>query len=138
MKKLLIFLALITNAILFSQEQKTETAVPQYKEIVYKKAQFPGGDNAYRNELYRMIHGYMDLSTYAANGTFVFSFDVDVDGKVKNLKVTPKVKNSELFIEDMLFCMKKIKTKWIPATQDGKSVESKYSLKINFITDHLD
>ena len=68
----------------------------------------------------------------------MFSFEVDTDGKTKNLSVTPRVKNSEMFIDDMLFCMKRVKTKWKPATENGVPVKSTYNLKINFITDHFD
>ena len=85
-----------------------------------------------------MINGYIDLSKYAANGIFTFSFDVDIDGKAKNLSVTPRVKNSEMFIEDMLFCMEKIKTKWKPALANGVAVKTNYKIKINFISDHFD
>lgn len=138
MQKLFFICLLFISVALFSQDQKLENLTPQYTVVNYKKASFPGGDNAYRKELYKMIHGYIDLSTYAANGVFTFSFDVDIDGKTKNLSVSPKVKNSELFIEDMLFCMKKIKTKWTPATENGVPVKSKYTIKINFVTDHFD
>jgi hypothetical protein len=34
---------------------------------------------------------------------------VNPDGKIGNLDVLPKVKNSEMFIEDMEFAIKKIK-----------------------------
>ena len=54
-----------------------------------------------------MINAYIDIKTYAVNGVFTFSFDVQPDGKIKNLDVNPKVKNSELFIDDMLFCNEK-------------------------------
>lgn len=138
MKKNLLLFFMLSNILLFSQEQKSENTSSTYTVVNFKKAEFPGGDNAYRNELYKMIHGYIDLSTYAANGIYTFSFDIDIDGKTKNLNVTPKVKNSELFIEDMLFCMKKIKTKWAPATENGVPVKSRYTIKINFVTDHFD
>lgn len=105
MKQKILVIFLVFSTILYSQEIKSENLT----ETVSTIAEFPGGDNAYRNELYKMIHGYIDLSSYAANGTFTFSFDIDTNGKTKNLKVTSKVKNSELFIEDMLFCMKKLK-----------------------------
>jgi hypothetical protein len=43
-----------------------------------------------------------------------------------------------MFIEDMLFCMKRIKTKWKPATENGIAVKMNYKIKINFISDHFD
>lgn len=34
--------------------------------------------------------------------------------------------------------MKRVKTKWNPALENGVPVKSTYNLKINFITDHFD
>jgi hypothetical protein len=45
--------------------------------------------------------------------------------KSGNLDVLPKVKNSEMFIEDMEFAIKKVKKKWKPAMKDGQPVISK-------------
>ena len=105
-------MGLVIGVNVFSQAQ-TSPQKEQNQVVTSKKAEFPGGENAYRNELYKYINGYIDMSKYAANGVFVFSFDVDTDGKTKNLSVTPRVKNSELFIEDMLFCMKRVKTAFL-------------------------
>ncbi|WP_435523052.1 hypothetical protein [Chryseobacterium indoltheticum] len=54
-----------------------------------------------------MIHAYIDLNQYGVNGVFTFIFDIDKNGKAGNLKVLPKVKNSEMFIDDMKFALKK-------------------------------
>ena len=43
-----------------------------------------------------------------------------------------------MFIEDMLFCMKKIKIKWKPAVANGVAVKTNYKIKINFVSDHFD
>lgn len=138
MKKIIVLFFLSTSFFLFSQEQRTENANSAYTVINFKKAEFPGGEEAFRKELFKMIHGYIDMSKYAVNGVFVFSFDVDADGKIKNLDVSPKVKNSEMFIEDMVFCVKRIKTNWKPATENGVPVKTNYKIKINFISDHFD
>lgn len=115
-----------------------ETKVSSENLTVNKIAEFPGGDAAFSKEFLRMIHGYIDMSKYAVNGQFTFLFDVSSEGKVENLNVLPKVKNSELFIEDMDFAIKKVKKKWKPAMQDGKPVSSKKVIKINFTSDHFD
>lgn len=137
MRKLFLFSLFISNIFIFSQEQKTEMNT-ENNSVIYKKAEFPGGDTAFRKELFKMINAYIDIKTYAVNGVFTFSFDVQPDGKIKNLDVNPKVKNSELFIDDMLFCMRKVKTKWISATKDRMPITSNYTIKINFITDHTE
>lgn len=74
-----------------------------------QNAEFPGGDDAFTKEFLKMIHAYIDLNKYAVNGQFVFVFDVNENGKISNLDVLPKVKNSEMFIEDMDFAIKKVK-----------------------------
>ena len=138
MRKIIILMIVTLSGNFYSQVQNASQTESQSQIINFKKAEFPGGEDAYRKELFKYIHGYIDLQKYAVNGLFVFSFEVDTDGKTKNLSVTPRVKNSEMFIDDMLFCMKRVKTKWKPATENGVPVKSIYNLKINFITDHFD
>lgn len=116
----------------FSQEVKAEP-VP-----LSEQAQFPGGDKAFANEFLKMVHAYIDLGQYSVNGEFVFIFDVNEKGKAENLKVLPKVKNSEMFIEDMQFAMKRVKKKWKPAQKNGKPMVSQKVIKINFTSDYFD
>jgi hypothetical protein len=132
-KYLFIFLLISVSA--FDQKQNSEE---QPKMIYTEKAKFPGGDEAFRAEFHKMVNGYIDLRQYFVNGIFYFSFIIDVNGKIKNLNIVPKVKNSDMFIEDMMFAMKKIKTKWKPALQNGQPVESKYILSVDFTSDHFD
>lgn len=115
-----------------------ETGVDSENPVTYKSAEFPGGDSAFSKEFLKMIHAYIDLGLYAVNGKFVFTFNVDENGKVINLKVLPKVKNSEIFIEDMQFAMKKVKKKWKPAVRNGKPVLSQKIISIYFTSDHFD
>jgi len=118
----------------YSQETRVDSEIP----TAYKSAEFPGGDRAFSKEFLKMIHAYIDLGLYAVNGTFVFTFDVDENGKVINLEVLPKVKNSDMFIEDMQFAIKKVRKKWKPAVRNGKSVLSQKIISINFTSDHFD
>ncbi|WP_312341335.1 energy transducer TonB [Chryseobacterium binzhouense] len=118
----------------YSQETRVDSENP----VTYKSAEFPGGDSAFSKEFLKMIHAYIDLGLYAVNGKFVFTFDVDENGKVINLKVLPKVKNSEMFIEDMQFAMKKVKKKWKPAVRNGKPVLSQKIISIYFTSDYFD
>lgn len=128
-------LFLIISSFAFGQ---TENKMEQPKMIYTEKAKFPGGEEAFRAEFHKMVNGYIDLRKYAVNGTFYFTFNIDVNGKIKDLNIVPKVKNSDMFIDDMMFAMKKIKTKWKPALQNDQPVESRYILSVNFITDHFD
>lgn len=118
----------------YSQQSQS----PKEEVVSSQNAEYPGGDEAFTKEFLQMIHAYVDLRKYAVNGKFVFVFDVNTNGKVDNLDVLPKVKNSEMFIDDMKFAIKKVKKKWKPAMKDGQPVVSKKIIKINFTSDHFD
>lgn len=134
MNKYFFILLLLVGFKSFSQDLKPDAE----NTVVSKNAEFPGGDSAFSKEFLRMIHGYIDMSKYAVNGQFTFLFDINTEGRIENLNVLPKVKNSELFIEDMDFAIKKVKKKWKPAMQNGLPVVSKRVIKINFTSDHFD
>lgn len=134
MKKYILILFLFFGFIGYSQGSKS----PAETVMNSQNAAFPGGDDAFTKEFLQMIHSYIDLKKYAVNGMFIFVFDVNTSGKVENLDVLPKVKNSEMFIDDMQFAIKKVKKKWKPAMKDGQPVVSKKIIKINFTSDHFD
>lgn len=133
-KYLFVLLFSLMGMHCFSQESQSKNE----NVISTQDAEFPGGDSAFAKEFLKMIYSYIDLRQYAVNGKFIFLFDIDEKGKVNNLDVLPKVKNSEMFIEDMKFAIKKVKPKWKPAAKDGKPVISKKMIKINFTSDHFD
>ncbi|WP_273004474.1 energy transducer TonB [Chryseobacterium sp.] len=134
MKKYFLFLFLFFSFMGYSQEFKTKNDHAE----TYQNAEFPGGDEAFTKEFLQMIYSYIDLKKYAVNGKFVFVFDVNTAGRVENLDVLPKVKNSEMFIDDMRFAIKKVKKKWTPAMKDGRPAVSKKIIKIDFTSDHFD
>ncbi|MGO4707798.1 hypothetical protein AB4Y90_01535 [Chryseobacterium sp. 2TAF14] len=134
MKKIFFVLILLIGFKSFAQESKVETD----KLTVTEQAEFPGGDGAFSQELHKMIHAYIDLNQYGVNGVFTFIFDIDKNGKAGNLKVLPKVKNSEMFIDDMKFALKKVNKKWKPAMKNGVPIISQKIIKINFVTDFTD
>lgn len=134
MKKYILILLFFFGFIGYSQQSPS----PKEDVATSQNAEFPGGDEAFAKEFLQMIHSYIDLKKYAVNGKFVFVFDVNTIGKVENLDVLPKVKNSEMFIDDMKFAIKKVKKKWKPAMKDGQPVVSKKIIKINFTSDHFD
>lgn len=135
MKKYLLVLSLLFigfKGVAQESQNQTENVTSS------QNAEFPGGDSAFTKEFLKMVHAYIDLDKYAVNGKFVFIFDVGTDGKISKLNVLPKVKNSEMFIDDMQFAIRRVKPKWKPAIKDGKPVVSKKVIKINFTTDHFD
>ena len=129
MKKYILLFFLFVGFMTFAQETQNENRMSA-------NAEFPGGDSAFSQEYLKMIHAYIDLGKYAVNGQFVF--DINPNGKISNLDVLPKVKNSEMFIEDMQFVIKRVKQKWKPAMKEGIPVVSKKVIKINFTSDHFD
>ena len=125
MKKIIVLVFIFLNTFIFAQNYDT-------------KAEFPGGENAFQKEFMRMVHSYVDTNIYAVNGKFTFIIEVDEAEKMSNMKVYPRVRNYEEFLEDMTFAMKKIKKKWKPATKDGEPILYNHIFEINFTTDYAD
>lgn len=104
----------------------------------FSKAEFPGGEEAFVKQLKKNSTAYLDRNSYSLNGTFYVSFDVDKDGKMKNIIVEPKVQNAEMFFVDLKFSLLRIKTPWQPATCAGVPVSSRVKLKLDFTSDFTD
>ena len=64
--------------------------------------------------------------------------DIDKQGKVTNLDITPKVENSEGFLRDLKFAVKKIKKNWTPSKCNNVPVDSKIRIRLNFVTESAD
>lgn len=104
----------------------------------FSKAEFPGGEEVFVKQLKKYANAYLDRNSYSLNGTFYVSFDVDKDGKMKNIVVEPKVQNAEMFIVDLKFSLLRIKTLWKPAVCAGASVSSRVKLRLDFTADFTD
>lgn len=104
----------------------------------FVRAQFEGGDAAFNRELFRYISAYIDKEVYVVNGTFFLRLSIDKEGKMTNLDVTPKVKNSEMFLRDLKFAVRKIKKTWTPSKCNAIPVDSKIRIKLNFVTESAD
>ena len=102
------------------------------------RAQFEGGDASFNRELFRYISAYVDKEVYVVNGTFFLHMDIDKQGKVTNLDITPKVENSEGFLRDLKFAIKKIKKNWTPSKCNNVPVDSKIRIRLNFVTESAD
>ena len=76
MKKFIVLFFVFLNTLLFAQNYDT-------------KAEFPGGQNAFRNEFMKMVHGYVDINAYAVNGKFSFVLTIDEKGKMR--KIAPSL-----------------------------------------------
>ncbi|WP_051686435.1 energy transducer TonB [Chryseobacterium hispalense] len=119
----------------FSQET---AAVTQQTSDNYKKAEFPGGDDAFRKQFMNMVHAYIDIALYAIQGEVTFIFNIDTKGKISQIDVLPKFKNNEMFIDDIKYAAKKVKGKWTPATETGIPVDSKFVMRVSFSNNAYD
>ena len=134
MKKYLLLLFLLCiGAKSFSQNTSPVEAAPYTQ-----KAEFPGGDEAFKKQFMDMLHAYVDTQSYAINGKVTFVINIAPDGKMNRLDVLPKIKNAEMFIGDVKYAMKKIKGKWKPAMKDSTPVDSKMVVKVDFSTNGYD
>lgn len=102
------------------------------------RAQFEGGDASFNRELFRYISAYVDKEIYVVNGSFFLHIDIDKAGKVTNLKITPRVDNSEGFLRDLKFAVGKIKKSWTPSKCNNVPVDSRIRIKLNFVTESID
>jgi len=134
MKKYLFLIFSLIISLQFHSQTKSGTENLTQNQ----QAEFPGGEKAFREEFMKMVHAYFDISAYAVNGKFSFIITIDEKGKPSDLKVYPKVRNSEEFIQDMTFALKRIKKKWKPAIKDGVPISSNRIIEINFSSDHAD
>lgn len=104
----------------------------------FVRAQFEGGDAAFNRELFKYISAYIDKEIYAVNGTFFLNLNIDAYGKITDLDITPKVANSELFLKDLKFAVKKIRNSWTPSKCNNLAIPSRLRIKLNFVSESVD
>jgi hypothetical protein len=134
MKKYLLLLLLLCIGIKSFSQNTSPVEVASYTQ----KAKFPGGDEVFRKQFMDMLYAYVDTQSYAINGKITFLINISPEGKMNKLDVVPKIKNSEMFIDDVKYAMKKIKGKWTPAMYGDTPVDSKMIIKVNFNTNTYD
>lgn len=101
-------------------------------------AQFPGGENAFKQNLFKNIKSYLDTGIYSVNGTFELVIHLDKAGNMQRFVLKPEVLNGNMLYRDLDLALKKMKVDFAPASCDGLPVESKIRQKINFRTDNFD
>ena len=108
------------------------------EESSFVRAQFQDGDTSFNRELFKYISAYVDKEIYVVNGTFFLHINIDKEGKVTDLDITPKVENGEMFVRDLKFAVKRIKKNWIPSKCNNIPVDSKIRIRLNFVTESAD
>lgn len=101
-------------------------------------AQFPGGENAFRQTLLKNMRGYLDTGFYSVNGTFELIINISKNGNLQRLELKPEVPNSNLLYRDIELALRKMNPKFTPANCNGSPVDSKLRQKINFRTESFD
>ena len=75
LKSFFIAIALSMSSLSYSQTQSQSEVT-----IANQKAEYPGGQEVFRNEFMRMVYAYVDLTAYAVNGKFSFIITIDKNG----------------------------------------------------------
>lgn len=91
------------------------------------EAKFPGGINAFRNQ----VGKYFDQSNFDGTGELMktnITFVVEKDGSISNIKADGKDK---YFNAEALKTINKINVKWIPAQVKGKNVRYSFKMPIS-------
>lgn len=102
------------------------------------RAQFEGGDANFNRELFKYISAYVDKEIYFVNGTFYMNISINRLGRITHIDIVPKVENSEMFLKDLKFAVRKIKNTWTPSKCGNTAVDSKLRIKLNFVSENVD
>ena len=101
-------------------------------------AQFPGGENTFKQILEKNIQNDLNSGLYSVNGTFQLHLNINKLGNLQSFKLLPEVQNSNLLYRDVELALRRMNPKFKPANCNGTPVESKLRQKINFRTDSFD
>ena len=101
-------------------------------------AQFPGGENAFKQTLFTSLQSYLDTSLYSVNGTFELILFISKTGNLQSFQLKPEVQNSNLLYRDLELTLRRMNPKWTPASCGGEPTESKLRQKLNFRTEASD
>lgn len=101
-------------------------------------AQFPQGENSFKQVLSKNIQNDLNSGLYSVNGTFELQLNLNKSGNLQSFKLLPDVQNSNLLYRDVELALRRMNPKFKAATCNGVPIESKLRLKINFRTDSFD
>lgn len=102
--------------------------IVEYYDFQIKPA-FPGGDYGFR-EFVSNNFMYPDLAKeYRVQGCVYVSFDVEKDGKIRNIRITKSVAK---ILDDVVLNSVKTMPDWIPGQIDGEIVKLLVTMPINF------
>ncbi|EJL70853.1 Gram-negative bacterial tonB protein [Chryseobacterium populi] len=108
--------------------QKDSTIVPGLKPLTdvtsapSKIAEFPGGHQAFVRKILDNFHTPPLVKADIVKAKAVATFIVDTEGNMTDIKIESY--QHQMVRDEFLKALKMIKTKWIPAEQNGQKVKS--------------
>jgi TonB family protein len=128
MKKLFLMILLALPVIGFAQKERDENN----KEILIfaeQMPEFPGGVRALYQYLGKNIRYPLDMRKQKVEAKVIATFVVDAKGRIKNIEVVNKV--PQQFADETIRVLKRMPV-WIPGKQNGKPVNVKYTLPVDY------
>jgi protein TonB len=92
-------------------------------------ASFPGGEIKMYRFIERRKNYTQAMKNQGLNGTVTVSFDIEVDGRVSNVRLKKGVNG--LLDEDALRVVRSM-PKWTPAIENGEAVKSSKSVVVKY------
>lgn len=117
----------------FACEKKQSETVPVKSEVytvVEQMPEFKGGESELRNFLATNVKYPAEAARKGVQGKVYVTFVVAKDGSVKEAKI---VRGVNQLLDDEALRVVSSMPKWIPGKQNGKDVDTQYTVPINFV-----
>ena len=127
MKKIILLLSLFFNVFIYAQEKKAEN---QNSELVSEKAEkiteFPGGMDAFRNLIMKNFRtDKLKIERGIIKTTVIFK--ITKDGSMTDIKA---LGGNQIFNDEAIRAVTKIKEKWTRAKLNNEIVESIFRMPL--------
>lgn len=126
MLKSLFFILFFWAVSMNAQKDSTVFPQPQPKASVesapHKMPEFPGGHRAFVTEVLKNFRTFPLVKAEIMRAKASAKFIVDTEGNMIDIKIESY--EHTMVRDEFLRALKMVKTKWIPAEQDGKKIRS--------------
>lgn len=123
MPKSLFFILLFWTAFMNAQKDSTQSAqLHPTASSSYKTPEFPGGHKAFVTEVLKNFRTSPLVRAEIMNAKASANFIVDTEGNMMDIKIESY--EHAMVRDEFLRALKMVKTKWIPAEQNGKKIRS--------------
>ncbi|UWX59831.1 energy transducer TonB [Chryseobacterium oranimense] len=125
MKKYLLFLLVFWVVSIAAQDSmavKGPKPMASAGSASTKSPEFPGGHRAFVTEILKYFRTYPMVKAEIMSAKAVATFIVDTEGNMVDIKIESY--EYKIVRDEFLRALKMVKTKWIPAEQDGKKVRN--------------